>query len=209
LLTLDGVEFGYRGVAPLFCNVSVEVLGGTSLAILGPSGSGKSTLLGLIGGALAPTSGTTRLDGAARTAEYAALNTAWIPQSLNLLRRRSVLDNATAIAKVDEPPSLWPAISERAKGVLEKLSMGNLTDAPARQLSGGEAQRTCVARALVSSRRLILADEPTGQLDQHMTDIVAAMLTSDVPPARVVIVVTHDRSVAQRCDQILELLGTQ
>ena len=209
MLELDGIEFGYQRGVPLFRNISFEVPGGTSFAILGPSGSGKSTLLGLIGGALVPTKGATRLDGTARTGESVALNTAWIPQSLNLLRRRSVLDNATAIARVDEPQSHWPAIALRAKATLEELSMGHLLHATARQLSGGEAQRACIARALVSKRRLILADEPTGQLDQRMTAAVAEMLTADVPSDRVVVVVTHDRGVARKCDQIFEFLGAQ
>jgi ABC-type lipoprotein export system ATPase subunit len=159
---------------------------GEAVAIQGPSGVGKSTLLGLIGGLLEPAEGSVEIPGAGQR------RFAWVLQTLNSLSARTVLSNATLLARLDGESQ--STSSARALGVLDALGLGEVVAQRARHLSGGELQRMAVARAIASSRPIILADEPTNQLDQASALITMRLLVSEAEESqRCVLIVTHDR----------------
>jgi ABC-type antimicrobial peptide transport system, ATPase component len=157
-----------------------------ALVIEGPSGSGKSTLLAILGGVLPPTSGEVFMES------EEAYPFAWILQTLNALGARSVLSNAALLARLDGA-STSEALA-RANEQLVRVGIGDLANNRARELSGGELQRLAVARALASSRSIVLADEPTNQLDRgNARHVMRALVDEAAVRGRCVIIVTHDR----------------
>lgn len=192
-------SFGRR---VLLGGVSLEVRQGESIAIVGPSGSGKSTLLAILGGLLPPDAGAVRVvdeDGAERRGRHAS----WVPQNARLFGGRTVLDNIALGARVG--CDSWQEARERARTVLAEINLGGLSEATARTISGGEAQRAAVARALVSDSPFLLADEPTGQLDRTTTQEIARVLLGEGSRRHGVVVVTHDLDLAGQCDRVLHL----
>ena len=201
-LVVEGVTFGYPGRQhQVIRGVDLEVLPGTSTAIVGPSGSGKTTLLSVIGGLLRPSSGLVRAiadDGTAHPVEAVAT---WVLQTVSLLPERTAVTNVQVGAYSDTADRAEAA--RRAAHALAAVGLQDQADTRARLLSGGEAQRVAIARALASHRPVLLADEPTGQLDATTSAAVAdALLEAD---GRTVVVVTHDHEVAARCTHVLEL----
>ena len=202
-LVANGVTFSYpRSPEPVLKGVHFDIPAGHSAAIIGPSGSGKTTLLSLIGRLLPLREGTIEAvapDGTRRPAHEVA---SWVFQTISLLPDRTAADNVAVGAYSD---GASPAEArDRAREYLEKVHLGAQIDVPARILSGGEAQRVAIARALASQRPVILADEPTGQLDAKTSAVVLdAMIGAH--GERTVLVVTHDPEVADRCDLVLEL----
>lgn len=166
----------------LFRDVDVTLSRGEILFIEGPSGVGKSTLLLILGGLLAPTDGVVRSDPEG--------GIAWVLQDMNGLASRTVLDNARLYALVDGRAS--GAAEAGARRALDAVDLIDRLDARARTLSGGENQRLCVARALACDRALVLADEPTSQLDRANAQIVMSALADEAQRGRAVVVVTHD-----------------
>lgn len=183
----------------------MSVSAGSTLGIVGPSGVGKSTLLAIVGGILRPTVGEVLLEGSPVTPDSVAARCAWVPQTLNLLLKRSVLDNVTMIAKMDSSRKYWGEIERSARLVLDSVGLSDFESVPAGRLSGGEAQRVCIARALASSRPIILADEPTGQLDRVRARMVARLLAGDSAETRAAVLVTHDLEVSSRCTAVVDL----
>jgi putative ABC transport system ATP-binding protein len=195
-----------------FDGVSVEALRGVSLtidageyvAIVGPSGSGKSTLMHLLGGLDRPTSGRLLLGGkdvaGMSTSELAALRNATIGfvfQSFHLLARTSAVDNV-ALPLVYRGMRLSQR-RDRATAVLQRVGLGHRLGHKPSQLSGGEQQRVAIARALVTDPLVVLADEPTGNLDSASGEAVLDLLDEINAERQVAIVlVTHDREVAAR-----------
>ena len=205
---LESVDLRYPGATRnVLDGIRLHLSGDRSVAIVGPSGSGKSTLLSLIGGLLRPTGGTISVDGRPVNDRQAqrelSQRTAWILQSANLFPRRTALENAIAAAVAGGDSA------ERSAGrcipILCDLGLEDRVHAEARTLSGGEAQRVCVARAIVAGRELILADEPTGQLDSRSSTTVFASLIRHRPPGAGLIVVTHDLQIAALCDEMWTL----
>jgi lipoprotein-releasing system ATP-binding protein len=191
--------------------VDLELAVGTHMAIVGPSGSGKSTLLGILGTLEEPDDGQVLWGDRA----YAALDLDARAQ----LRRESIgfvfqehhlLPQCTALQNVLLPllsrpgQSLTESERTRGKSLLEALGLGGRFDAWPHQLSTGQRQRIAVARALIASPKLILADEPTGSLDRRRADELLSLLLEHSGGAAVV-VVTHSERVAQACDCIMEL----
>ena len=190
--------------------MSMNVEPGEWIAIVGPSGSGKSTLMNLIGLLDRPTSGAYTLDGRdvsrLRGGELARARRdliGFVFQSYNLLSRQSALANV-------ELPMVYAGISrkerrERAHGVLERVGLADRVQHRPTELSGGQNQRVAIARALVNNPALLLADEPTGNLDTasgtEILDLFAELNASGVT----VVVVTHDADVAARAERIVEL----
>lgn len=190
--------------------MSMNVEPGEWISIVGPSGSGKSTLMNLIGLLDRPTSGAYTLDGRdvsrLRGGELARARRdliGFVFQSYNLLSRQSALANV-------ELPMVYAGIGrkerrERALGVLERVGLAGRVHHRPTELSGGQNQRVAIARALVNNPALLLADEPTGNLDTasgaEILDLFAELNASGVT----VVVVTHDAEVAARAERMVEL----
>lgn len=197
---LDAVALGY--VLPngreLFRDVNLTVVPGEAVAIQSPSGTGKSTLLGLLAGVLTPSSGHVSITSSHRTP------IAWVLQSLTVLGARSVLANAALFARFDTDTER--VAIDRAAEMLDLLGIGDLADAKARALSGGELQRLTLARSLATARPIILADEPSNQLDSENAKRVMQVLVDTArTQQRCVVIVTHDREALPADTQILRL----
>lgn len=193
MLTLTDVEYVLPGGRRLFGGVDLCLSPGDAVAIEGPSGTGKSTLLAIIGGLLKPTSGTVTIGAPWQSERFA-----WVLQGLNSLGARSALDNAALYDLIDGVKR--SAARRAAAEQLIGLGMGGHMNTRVRRLSGGELQRVAVARALSCRRPLVLADEPTNQLDRDNAKHVMSALIDAASEGRAVVVVTHDRdALSDRC----------
>jgi putative ABC transport system ATP-binding protein len=190
-------------------SVSVTVRLSEFIVVLGPSGSGKTTLVNIIGALDHATSGTVRIGGVdvtrASKREMFAIRrktVSFIFQSFNLFpgltARENVQFGIDAAGRKDGPG---------AAAILESVGLGERLDQFPSQLSGGEQQRVAVARALATGNPLILADEPTGELDFQTGTRILELLQAQVEQNRAVILVTHNREIARAADRVLELSG--
>ena len=199
----------YAGAEPVVAldGLTLEVTSGEFVALVGESGSGKSTLLHLVGGIDRPTSGEIRVGGR----EIAGLP----ERDLVLYRRRDVglvfqffnlLPHLTARENVELPRRLdgAPDAAERAAALLDRVGLSRRADAHPYELSGGEMQRVAIARALATGARLLLADEPTGNLDRRHGEAVLALL-DEIRRERGVtlLLATHSSAAASRADRIV------
>jgi predicted ABC-type transport system involved in lysophospholipase L1 biosynthesis ATPase subunit len=196
--------------------VSIKVNDGERVALLGKSGSGKSTLLNLLGGLDRPSSGGLRVGGrdldrlsGREMARFRSTTVGMIFQSFNLIASRSAVENV-------ELPMVFAGRSSRdrrgaARGALEAVGLGERLDHRPDQLSGGESQRVAVARALVNRPRVVLADEPTGNLDSQTARQVMDLILDHVREhAATLVLVTHDEELAASCtDRIVRLVDGQ
>ena len=205
MLNVSGVGKQYptpRGPLTVLSDVSFTLSPGDAAAITGPSGSGKSSLLYMLGALEPPSQGTITLDGrnpfdlgAAALADFRNTSIGFVFQDHCILPQCSVLENVlvpTLVAKNgnDDAPA-------RARACLEQVGLGARLDHRPGELSGGEKQRAAIARALVREPRLVLCDEPTGNLDQASASTVAAMLLDLHARLRnILIVVTHSERLA-------------
>ena len=190
-------------------NVNLSVFPGEAVAIVGVSGSGKSTLLGLLAGLDVPTRGTVRLDGqdlfALDEDGRAALRAralGFVFQSFQLLPALSAIENVML------PLELAGAPDARAKAreLLVRVGLGERLSHYPKQLSGGEQQRVAIARAFVVRPKLLLADEPTGNLDAETgSRIVELMFELNREQGATLLLVTHDESISRRCQRTLRL----
>ncbi|MFV2081711.1 MAG: ATP-binding cassette domain-containing protein [bacterium] len=192
-------------------NASLDVMPGEMVLIMGPSGSGKTTLLSMVGGLLSPTEGTIEIDGDEITAlkesrlpEIRALKIGFIFQTFNLLDALNVDENILFPARLRR--SGISGARPRADELIERLGLGHRRGAIPRKLSGGEKQRVAIARALINEPKLILADEPTGNLDSQ-TGQEVIMILHDIArdDGCSVILVTHDPRVEEIADRIMWL----
>ncbi len=189
--------------------VSLTIADGEWVAIAGPSGSGKSTLMAIIGCLDSPTGGVYRLDGlnVARMSdnELAAVRNkkiGFVFQQFNLLARTSALENV-------ELPLLYSSVNhrrEKAKAALEAVGLGDRLAHRPNELSGGEQQRVAIARALVTEPSILLADEPTGNLDSKTGAGIMALI-GELHRVRgiTVIIVTHDPAIAANAQRVIHL----
>ncbi len=193
--------------------VDLELRRGEFAALIGPSGSGKSTLLNVIGLLEAPSAGSLRIDGAdAAQLSDAALtllrgrSIGFVFQFHHLLPEFSALENVVMPAAADlgrMSSALWP----RGEELLNRVGLANKRDARTSVLSGGQQQRVAVARALMMRPKLVLADEPTGNLDTHASDEVFALLREvNRETGTAFLIVTHDPRIAERCDRRIEII---
>lgn len=190
--------------------VSLSAAAGDYLSIVGPSGSGKSTMLNLLGLLDRPSVGEYRvagsLTGDLSEDERAAVRARFIGfvfQSFHLLPRRSVLDNVLL-------PMLYSGVprrerDSRARDALGRVGLDHRIDFLPGSLSGGERQRVAIARAVVSGPRVLLADEPTGNLDQRTSGDVMDLFEELNDDGLTLIVITHDDAVAQRADRCIRI----
>jgi putative ABC transport system ATP-binding protein len=192
-------------------HVSLQVFPGESVAIVGVSGSGKSTLLGLLAGLDAPSAGRVLLDGQDLTvldeegrAAVRGRTVGFVFQSFQLLPALTALENVML------PLELAAAADARAEAtrLLERVGLGERLHHYPKQLSGGEQQRVAIARAFVTQPKLLLADEPTGNLDTVTgAQISELMFTLNRERGTTLMLVTHDESVSVRCTRTLRLAG--
>ncbi len=203
-LVADDIDVRYRGLpSPVLRGANFVVSTGESVAILGPSGSGKSTLLSVLGGLVRPSRGTAQVRANSTPPPRLADVTTWILQTTNVFPERSALDNV-AVAALTRGISRAEARADATEH-LALVGLSTRRHDAVRNLSGGEVQRVVIARAMVSRRPFILADEPTGQLDQSTSQVVLDALFASVHEPGLV-VVTHDPAVASRCARITRIV---
>ena len=190
--------------------VSLRVERGSFLAIMGPSGSGKSTLLNLLGCLDTPTSGRILLDGEnvaglddRAASRLRSRRIGFLFQSFNLIPQMNVVENIeTALLYSDRPRREW---RRRALAALERLEILERASHRPAELSGGEAQRVALARALVNEPDILLADEPTGNLDSRTGENVLDLLLELRDQGRTIVLITHDDAVGRRAERVIEL----
>lgn len=206
VLEVVDVVHGYHRT-PALRGATLRVTAGEVVAVTGPSGSGKSTLLHVAAGLLRPATGTVRLLGRdlralseADTTRMRRADVGMVLQYGQLVEDVGVLDNVALPLLLDarRARDARPA----ARAWLERCGAGDLADATPSELSGGQAQRVAVARALVTAPRIVFADEPTGSLDRRGGEVLLDLLLGVVrDTGAALVVVTHDNAVAARADR--------
>lgn len=185
-------------------DVTLQVRAGESVAIRGESGSGKSTLLNLLSGLDAPEGGTIDWAGGAATPDRRAQYLGMVFQSFYLIPELDAEQNVLMAARILRRPGA--AERARAKDLLARVGLAERAHHLPAQLSGGERQRVAVARALMNSPKLLLADEPTGNLDEHTGDaVIELLLTLCRETATALVLVTHNVAHARKADRTLFL----
>jgi len=194
--------------------VSMQVERGEYVAIMGPSGSGKSTLMHILGCLDVPTTGSYDLAGEdVSTMSEAALANVRNRQIGFVFQQFNLLPSLPAWRNV-ELPLCYTGMAraerkERAINALERVGLGDRIEHRPGELSGGQQQRVAVARALVTDPALILADEPTGNLDSHSSADVLALFTELHDQGRTIVLITHERDVAESAQRIVRILDGQ
>lgn len=210
-LTLNNLRFKYNHSAKeLFSGISYEFEPSSLIALTGPSGFGKSTLLYLLGLMLNPSSGKISFNGTqlnpgpeSERARFRAENIGFVFQNSELDSFRPVIDSVME-------PGLYVGrrredLKETALTLLSTVGLADLTHQRPNQISGGQAQRIALCRALMNDPAIILADEPTGNLDDDNSRIVLDLLKAQSQIGRTVIIATHDAAVIDRCDIVFNL----
>ncbi|MDZ4170088.1 MAG: ABC transporter ATP-binding protein [Coriobacteriia bacterium] len=213
-ISVQGVEqlfhMGKRNVVHALRGTDLEVRDGEFLAVMGPSGSGKSTLLNVIGCLARPTAGHVVLDGRDVTklkdSELDAIRAnevGFIFQGYSLIPTRTALENVMLAAEYAGVPRAER--KTRSLEILGKVGLSDRVDQLASELSGGEQQRVAIARALVKNPQLVLADEPTGNLDSVSAEEIMALVKGLRSDGQTVVMVTHDPRMAGYADRIVFL----
>ena len=212
-VALEDVRKTYQLGEPVHAldGVSLEVRRGSYTAIMGPSGSGKSTLMNLVGCLDTPTAGTVVVDGrdvsALSERERTTLRgttVGFVFQTFNLMPRLTALENVAL-------PQLFQGVDrttrrERARDLLERVGLADRADHLPNELSGGQRQRVALARALVNDPAIVLADEPSGNLDTDTEAEILDLFAEFHDAGTTMVVVTHERHVAERAERIVHLL---
>jgi len=205
---LSKVYRGPNGPLNAVDNVSLQIKTGEFLAVQGPSGSGKTTLLLSIGGLQAPDKGNVIVDGnnlyrmgPNDRARFRAANIGFVFQQFYLIPYLNVMDNVLA------PSVALPHLEadKRARELIERFKLTDRSSHKPSELSTGERQRTAMARALLNNPKLLLADEPTGNLDKDNADIVLNFLSEFARSGEAVLMVTHSEQAAAQADRVLHL----
>ncbi len=190
--------------------VSLDIFPGEMVAIMGPSGSGKSTLMNMIGCLDSPSGGEYYLDGLLVSDlvddELAAVRNSkigFIFQKYNLLARATAVENVELPLRYSDDPT---NMTERAKAMLELVGLGDRFDHKPNELSGGQQQRVATARALINHPAIILADEPTGNLDSVSgQEVLGLLLKLNRENGTTIVIVTHDQGVASQAQRTIRL----
>lgn len=201
--TRTGVAVRLRGIVvvrdgrPVVDGIDLDLAPGRILAVTGPSGSGKSTLLWVVAGLIEPDSGTVDPDDRA-------------VQAAIVFQGYGLLPVLTAAENVELPLQLRgldrSEVSERAAAALARAALADITDRLAEELSGGQRQRVAVARALAAAAPIVVADEPTAELDADTAAVVFASLRAEAEAGATVVLATHDPDLAALCDATIHLV---
>ncbi|AXR76370.1 ABC transporter ATP-binding protein [Natrarchaeobaculum sulfurireducens] len=212
-VSLENVRKTYQLGEPVHAldGVSLEIERGSYTAIMGPSGSGKSTLMNLVGCLDTPTEGTVVVDGqdvgslgGRERTRLRGTTVGFVFQTFNLMPRLTALENVAL-------PQLFQGIDrdeqrQRARELLERVGLADRADHLPNELSGGQRQRVALARALVNDPAIVLADEPSGNLDTETEADVLDLFAEFHEGGTTMVVVTHERHVAERAERIVHLL---
>jgi putative ABC transport system ATP-binding protein len=193
--------------------ISLQIIQGEMVALMGASGSGKSTLMNLLGCLDHPTSGEYRLAGkeisglsAKERARLRKRTIGFVFQSFNLLSRTSALENVMMPLSYSDEHLTERQMRERAAGLLNRVGLADRLDHQPSQLSGGQQQRVAIARSLVNNPQVLLADEPTGNLDSHTSEEILQMFQDlNKKESLTIILVTHDPEVARHAKRIIHI----
>jgi putative ABC transport system ATP-binding protein len=206
LVQVEDISKTFAGVRALD-NVSFEVAPGEWISIMGPSGSGKTTLINILGGLDRPTRGRAVVDGVNVTklgerklTRYRAEKVGFVFQSFHLVPYLSALENVMLAQYFHSI-----ADEKEAGQALARVGLGDRVDHLPSQLSGGEQQRVALARALINHPKLILADEPTGNLDEANEQIVLEILRELHSSGHTILLVTHSQEIGRMADRRIEL----
>ena len=216
VIKLEGVEKIYptRGIETVALeNVNLTVEEGEFVSVMGPSGCGKSTLLNLIGLLDNPTKGTVDLLGSSTAgmkdsgmSEFRNRNIGFVFQSFHLIPSLNVADNV-ALPLIYRAGVSAAECDRRVREVLERLGMSHRMKHFPSQISGGQCQRVAIARAIVGDPRIILADEPTGNLDSRMgAEVMALLHELNRADGRTIVMVTHNEEQASKTDRVIHFL---
>lgn len=213
LLSLQGIYKSYGGTleVPVLKNVSIQVAEGEYVAIMGPSGSGKTTLMNIIGCLDRCTEGTYELDGADisrisenELSEVRLKKIGFVFQTFELLPGETAIENVAL-------PLVYAGVpkAEREKAAVEaltKVGLGERVNFKPNQLSGGQKQRVAIARALINHPRILLADEPTGALDQKSGKQVMELFEELNKEGVTIVMITHDAHVASKAKRVIHII---
>ncbi len=204
-----GLVKGYgrgRGARAILTGADLDVGAGELVAVVGRSGSGKSTLLHLLGGLDTPEAGTVEIAGqpldARRADAVRRRSVGFVFQAFHLVPELTGAENVLLAARL---PGASRDAPRRARALIERLGVDQVADGMPHELSGGEQQRLAIARALVNDPAVVLADEPTGNLDEASAAIVLDLLREIADEGRALVVVTHEAAVTARADRAVEL----
>ena len=213
ILQIEDLKFWYTGKGFQLEISNLKINKGSKVAILGKSGSGKTTLAHLISGILKPQSGLIRFmgqdisdlsDGERRA--YIIKNIGFIFQEFELIEYLSVLDNLILPYKLNKSLSLNEETINRAKAIAGRIEIENKLHKYPNQLSGGERQRLATARALITSPALVIADEPTGNLDtQTANKVLNEIINQSSKSNSTLLMITHDPRLLESFDQVIDL----
>jgi lipoprotein-releasing system ATP-binding protein len=202
------------GALTVLRDADLSLSAGESVAIMGPSGSGKSTLLNILGTLEPPDSGDLTVAGThpfnlgpRDVARFRNRTIGFVFQEHHLLPQCNVVENVLIPTLADRHDGHENGAVERATSLLERVGLSGRVDHKPAELSGGERQRVAIARALINQPALLLADEPTGNLDRKTAESIAALLVETYKSERLaLVVVTHSESLARQFDRTLELV---
>ena len=213
MLEISGLRFAYRSDGFELSLPELAIQPGESVALVGPSGSGKTTLLNLIAGILEPDSGSIALGGrtltdlgghARRRHRLSAIGMVF--QSFELLDYLDVRDNVLLQARLAPGVRISPDLEQRALGIAQELGLEDKWQRPVEALSQGERQRVAVCRALLLDPPLVLADEPTGNLDPgNKLAVLNHLIALCAQDGRILLTVTHDHSLLPSFDRVLDM----
>lgn len=211
VLVVDELRFRYRtGKDELFDGLTHSFTPGRVTALTGPSGRGKSTLLYVLGLMLTPSSGVVRIGEVDASALRDRARSALRASRIGFVFQDSELDPARTIVDSVVEPGLYAGgdltmLRQRAGQLLERFGLGERAGHRPGQISGGQAQRVAVCRALVNTPDIVLADEPTGNLDPDNSTLVIDALSDAARDGRTVVIATHDPTVVARADEVVRL----
>ena len=208
-----GLERTYasgRATVAALAGVTIGIRRGEFVAVMGPSGSGKSTLLNVVAGLERPTGGMVRVDGEdlakldeEALARHRSKRVGMVFQAFNLLPRFRVVDNVALPLAFSGIPTAER--TRRARAMLDRLGMSSRADHRSNELSGGELQRAAIARALIGEPAILLADEPTGNLDSANGAALIALFAELHAQGQTVLLVTHDAQIAAHAERIIRM----